>query len=145
MKIEIKTGGIEEVVAISRQIPEFDNPHQAEEYRQRLAGKKYLMLIAYMDRHAAGFKVGYDKENDGYFYSWMGGVLPAYRQAGVARELSKVQEAWAKQEGYTGIRFKTRNKHKAMLMFGIKNGFGIIAVEPRATIEEYRILLEKNL
>jgi hypothetical protein len=32
-----------------------------------------------------------------------------------------------------------------MLLFGIKNGFGIIAVEPRETVEEYRILLEKHL
>jgi predicted GNAT superfamily acetyltransferase len=145
MKIEVKPGGIEEVAAISRQIPEFDNPHEAEEYRKRLAGKKYLILIAYIDSYAVGFKLGYDKEEDGSFYSWMGGVLPAYRQAGVARELANVQEAWARQEGFTRIRFKTRNRHKAMLLFGIKNGFGISAVEPREAIEEYRILLEKNL
>ena len=32
-----------------------------------------------------GFKVGY--ERDGYFYSWMGGVLSDYRKKGVAQNL----------------------------------------------------------
>lgn len=92
-----------------------------------------------------GFKVGYNKENNGSFYSWMGGVLRAYRQAGVARELARVQEAWAKKEGFTRIRFKTRNRHKAMLLFAIKNSFAIMAVEPREIVAEYRIVLEKEL
>jgi predicted GNAT superfamily acetyltransferase len=143
--MEIKRGSIEEVVAISAEIPEFENPHGAEEYSKRLAGKRFLILIAYIDSHAVGFKVGYNKENNGSFYSWMGGVLPAYRQAGVARELARIQEIWAKKEGFTRIRFKTRNRHKNMLLFAIKNGFAIMAVELREKVAEYRIVLEKEL
>lgn len=41
MSIEIKTGSIEEVIAISKEIPEFENPHGEEEYRKRLAGKGF--------------------------------------------------------------------------------------------------------
>jgi ribosomal protein S18 acetylase RimI-like enzyme len=145
MRIDIKKASIEEIVALSRQIPEFDNPHPEEEYTKRLAGKKFLLLIASINKVAVGFKVGYDKENNGSFYSWMGGVLPAYREAGVARELANVQETWARENGFTSIRFKTRNRHKAMLLFGINNGFQIIAVEPREIIAEYRLLLEKKL
>ncbi len=145
MTCVIQHGSIEEVVAISRFIPELVNPYGAEEYRKRLAGKKYILLIAYINNYAVGFKVAYDKEKDGSFYSWMGGVLPDYRQAGVARELARVQEAWARNEGFTTIRFKTRNRHKAMLLFALKNGFQIMAVEPRETVAEYRILLEKDL
>ena len=145
MKIDIRTGSIAEVVALSRQIPEFDTPHGEDEYRKRLTEKRYLILIAYMENQAAGFKVGYEKESDGSFYSWMGAVLPAYREAGVAKALALVQEDWAREQGYAKIRFKTRNRHKTMLLFGIKNGFQIVAIEPRDTIAEYRILLEKNL
>lgn len=145
MNIEIKSGSLEEVVAISKEIPEFENPPEAEAYRKRLAGKRFLILIAYINGHAAGFKVGYDKEHDGSFYSWMGGVLPEYRQVGVARKLANDQEAWAKKEGFTRIRFKTRNKHKAMLLFAINNDFLIISVEPREIQAQYRILLEKKL
>src|SRR5687768_15065806 len=97
MSLVIRNGYIEEAVAISRQIPEFDHPHKADEYRKRLMGKKQLILIAWKEDKAIGFKVGYDKENDGSFYSWMGGVLPAYRHDGVAKELANVQETWARQ------------------------------------------------
>jgi hypothetical protein len=133
MKIEIKRGSIEEVVAISRQIPEFDNPHGGRGIQKRLAGKKYLMLIAYIDSHAVGFKVGYDKENNGSFYSWMGGVLPAYRQAGVARELSRYRKPGQRRKDLpeSGLKPETGIKH--MLLFAIKNGFAIMAVEPRET------------
>jgi predicted GNAT superfamily acetyltransferase len=145
MPIEIRAGSIEEVVQLSRQIPEFINPHPATEYYQRLSGKKHLILTACVDDRPIGFKVGYDKESDGSFYSWMGGVSPAYRQQQVAKQLALTQEKWARENGFTSIRFKTRNRHKAMLVFALKNQFQIITVEPRETIEEYRILLEKRL
>lgn len=145
MSFIVKPGSIAEAVAISRMLPEFNDPHEAEEYIKRLYGKKHLILIAYVHDQAIGFKVGYAKENDGSFYSWMGGVLPAYRQQGIAKELADAQETWARENGFTKIRFKTRNRHKNMLLFAIKNGFKIIAVEPRESTEEYRILLEKTL
>ena len=145
MPIEIRTGSIEEVVALSIQIPEFTSPHQSAEYQKRLYGKKHSILVAYDDNTPVGFKVGYDKEEDGSFYSWMGGVLPEYRQQQVARQLAQMQEEWARENGFTSIRFKTRNRHKAMLVFALKNNFQIMVVEPRETVEEYRIILEKSL
>jgi predicted GNAT superfamily acetyltransferase len=145
MSFVIKPSSLEEVVALSQLIPEFDHPHEVEEYKKRLAGKKQLILVAYTDHKPVGFKVGYEKESDGSFYSWMGGVLPAYRKEGIAKSLANVQEKWASQNGYTCIRFKTRNRHQAMLVFAIKNGFQIIDVEPRETLAEYRILLEKKV
>jgi GNAT superfamily N-acetyltransferase len=75
----------------------------------------------------------------------MGGVLPEFRRHHIANQLADAQEKWAKENGYTAITFRTRNRHKAMLLFSIKNGFQIIGVEPRETIDEYRILLRKNL
>jgi predicted GNAT superfamily acetyltransferase len=145
MPVEIEMGSIEEAVQLSMQIPEFADPHPAIEYYNRLSGKKHLILIAYEDDKPVGFKVGYDKEGDGSFYSWMGGVLPAYRQQQVAKQLAQMQEEWARENGFNSIRFKTRNRHKAMLVFALKNRFQIIAVEPRETVEEYRIVLEKRL
>lgn len=119
MSFVIKTGTIEEVVAISKLIPEFDNPHEASEYIKRLADKKYLILIAYDTDKPVGFKVGYEKYPDGSFYSWMGAVLPAYRRHQVAKKLAEVQETWAKENGYSKIQFKTRNRHTAMLLFAL--------------------------
>ncbi|MDO1449156.1 GNAT family N-acetyltransferase [Rhodocytophaga aerolata] len=145
MSFIIKPGSIEEVVALSKLMPEFDHPHEVEEYIKRLAGKKQLILVAYTDGKPVAFKVGYEKEADGSFYSWMGGVLPAYRKEGIAKSLASIQEKWASENGYKHIRFKTRNRHQAMLLFAIKNGFQIIGVEPRETLAEYRILLEKKI
>jgi len=140
---QIKNGTIEEVVKISLQLPEFHNPHQKEVYETRLKEKKHLILIAYENTNPIGFKVGYHREDT--FYSWMGGIHPNFRKRGVAKALAKTQEEWAKTNGFKTITFKTRNRLKGMLIFAIKNDFNIIGFEPKESIEEYRIILRKNL
>lgn len=143
MKFNIKIGTITEAVALVQQIPEFINPRGADEYHKRLTNVRHLILIAYHDDQPIGFKLGYERE--GYFYSWMGGVLPTYRKEGVAQALAEQQENWACQEGFQKVIFKTRNAHVGMLIFALKNGFQIIAVTPKAQLRDYRILLEKQL
>lgn len=143
MDILIKPCGIETAVHISRQIPELVDPYGVEEYEQRFKGTPHLILAAYDGGKAAGFKAGYERE--GYFYSWMGGVLPAYRRAGVARALAETQETWAKAQGYDSIALKTRNVHKGMLIFALKSGFDIIAVEEWEDVAANRIWLRKVL
>jgi len=146
LNFQIKKGSIEDVVNVSLQVPELENPHLEDVYKTRMNGKKQLILIAYVDGKEAGFKVGYDKFQDGKsFYTWMGGVLPEFRKKGIADALAKEQEAWIKNEGYENVILKTRNRHQGMLIFAIKNNFKIIKIEPRENIEEYRILLKKTL
>jgi len=140
---EIKKGTMETVVSLSKQIPEFSEPHGIEEYEKRLKTTNNLILVAFADSEPVGFKVGYERE--GNFYSWMGGVLPKYRGKGIAQRLADDQEAWAKQQNYPHVTFKTRNHHQAMLLFALKNGFQIIDFEKRKDISENRILLRKFL
>ena len=142
---KIRTGSINEVVAISQQIPEFNNPYPKETYEARLTGVPHLILVAEYEGKGVGFKVGYDRDKDSSFYSWMGGVLPDHRRAKLARRLAEQQEAWAKEQGYKRIRFKTRNKLKAMQIFAISRGFDIIGLFPEEDLGEYRILMEKQL
>lgn len=142
--ILIREGSIAEAVALSMQVPEFKAPHQAEEYQKRLEGVLNLILIAESTGKIVGFKVGYAK-GEQLFYSWMGAVLPEFRQFGVAKALAIQQEDWARARGFTCIQFKTRNRLKAMLRFALGNDFDIIGVEPRETLGEYRILLQKML
>lgn len=142
--IQVRSGSIAEVVAITQQIPEFINPHQAGEYEKRLNAVPFLILVAEYGGKIAGFKVGYALDKT-LLYSWMGAVLPEFRQFGVAKTLAAEQEKWAREQGFTRIQFKTRNHFKAMLHFGLGNGFNIIAVEPQGSLSEYRILLEKAL
>lgn len=142
--IQLEKGSIATVVQLSRQIPEFQNPHAAEEYEKRLAGRRHLILIAYEKDSPVGFKVGYERTPD-TFYSWMGGVLPTHRRLGIAQRLAETQETWAKEQGFSAIQFKTWNKHRAMLLFAIGRGFSILGVEPQEQLEDYRILLIKSL
>ena len=141
-RFQIKKGSIEDAVSVSNQIPELENPHPKEVYENRMNDKKYLILIAYVEDK----KVGYDKFEDGKnFYTWMGGVLPHFRQKGIADALAEKQETWVAQNGFKNVILKTRNKHQGMLIFAIKNNFKIIEIEPKENIEEHRILLRKKL
>lgn len=129
---------------LSLQIPEFKHPYHLEVYQQRVASKKYLALAAIHNKTWMGFKLGYALDNE-TFYSWMGGVLLNFRRQGVAQALATYQEEWLIKNGYKTLKMKTRNTHKAMLIFAIKNGFFITGVKSKEKIKDYRIFLEKNL
>lgn len=141
--MKIVEGTITEAVAVSRMIPSFRQPPEEAIYRERLSGVPHLILLAYEEEQAIGFKVGYERE--GFFYSWMGGVLPDHRRKGVAQALANYQEKWAKTHNYFSITFKTRNQHKAMLLFAIRNGFNIIGFEEKEDVSTNRIWLRKTL
>lgn len=145
MNIQILKTDIETAADVSQLIPELIDPYRAAVYHQRVDGKISLSLVAYVDDNAAGFKVGYDKLGDGSFYSWMGGVVPAYRRNGIAKALAQAQEDWAAAQGFESIVLKTRNRHKAMPIFALSHGFSIIGVEPRDATDEHRIILKKML
>jgi len=141
--IKIQEDTLETVVALSKKIPEFNNSHGLSVYQERLKNVPSITLVAYVNDTPAGFKVGYERE--GYFYSWMGAISPSFRRLGLARKLAEKQEAWARKKGYPHVTFKTRNRLKPMLIFALSRGFDIIEIQPRESIEEYRIILRKKL
>lgn len=146
MEIDIRETDLKTICEITTRIPEFNSPHGYHEYESRLRGRKCLLLGAFHQDQCIGFKVGYDRHSNGSFYSWMGGVLPPFRKHSVAKRLAAFQEAWAMRNGYDRIIFKTRNRHKAMLIFALSNGFHITDVQRDGyTIDEYRIILQKKL
>ncbi len=141
--IEITEGSIREVVELSRHIPEFSAPYNDEEYHQRLRFVQHQILIAKFKDNAVGFKVGYRQED--HFYSWMGGVLPAYRRFGIAAKLADHQEEFCRRNQIKKIRMKTRNRHKNMLLLALNRSFRIIDIQTRDNVLENRIVLEKRL
>ena len=142
--IKIKIGRLEDAVDLAHQIPEFDNPYNIDEYKKRLLSD-HLVLTAHIENEIVGFKIGYDRFNDGSFYSWMGGVLPENRNQSIADMLADYQENWAKNNGYSSIRLKTRKKHEAMLFFSKKRGFVITKEIAKIPKEESRTWMEKQL
>ncbi len=142
----IREGTIAECIEISEKIPEFSSGNYDEAaYLQRLSNTQYLILVAEKDQQVVGFKIGYDRYQDGSFYSWLGGVLPEYRKDSVAIQLAEEQEKWALASGFDAIRLKTRNRFMSMLIFALKNGFLIENIEVKETVENNRIILRKLL
>lgn len=142
--LEVKTGTAAEAAAFFGTIPEFRGSYPAAEYQKRLSNPDHLILLAYAEGSVAACKVGYAISHD-CFYSWMGAVHPQWRRQGIAELLAVAQEKWAKEQGYAHIRFKTRNSCRAMLHFALNRGFNIIGVEPKDSVADYRIWLEKSL
>ncbi|AHM61285.1 GCN5-related N-acetyltransferase [Flammeovirgaceae bacterium 311] len=145
MNFSVKKGTAEEAALFLSTIPEFaSDPYPPEKYKVRLHQKPHLVLLAVANGETAGCKVGFALDEH-CFYSWMGGVHPKWRRQGIAELMAEQQEAWARNQGYTTVRFKTRNSCRAMLQFALMRGFNITAVEPRPLVSENRIWLEKAL
>jgi len=144
-EIIIKEDELSDAISVAQQIPEFKNGHKIDDYKNRLHSKNKLLLTAYINNQPVGFKIGYETTTKHHFYSWMGGVLPNFRNIGVAEELSKFQENWATKAGYQSVIIKTRLKHVAMRQFLKKQSYIKIATIPFNPEEETRLMYEKQL
>ena len=144
-EIIIKRNNIEDAIYVSQNIPEFKDTYLINEYENRLNNTKYLIITAYINHQPVGFIIGYESQSKQNFYSWMGGVLPKYRQLGIAEKLINYQKQWAMKAGYQRLLMKTRNKHKAMINLLHKYRFLKIGIIPHYPDEETRILYEKKL
>ncbi|WP_440497389.1 GNAT family N-acetyltransferase [Solibacillus silvestris] len=102
-----------------------------------------LAVVAVEDGVVAGFKLGYEQQ-DGVFYSWLGGVHPQFQQQGIAAKCMAAQHEWCKKKGYLRVRTYGRNNRKAMLIVNLKAGFDIVST----FIDEkgrHKIIFEKSL
>ena len=111
--------------------------------REKLQRKNLLALVAMEDGVVTGFKFGYEQE-DGTFYSWLGGVHPEYQRRGIANSLMTRQHVLVKELGYTAIRTYSRNEKMGMLILNLQSGFQI-----KSTFIDdkgwHKIVLEKTL
>ncbi len=113
-------------------------------FNQRIEAQPELFsVLAYDTETLVGFKMGYPYK-DNTFYSWIGGVLPKFRQQGIAIQLALLQEQWAKTNGFTKLRTKSMNRFRAMMILNLKNGFNITNVYTNAR-GQTKIVFEKPL
>ena len=123
----IRIGSIAQAWQVLQAIPEFDQRRSLAQLQERLPAGT-LILIAEADGQPVGCKLGYAAE-DGSLYSWLGGVLPAHRKAGLAQRLLERQEGWAREHDFAAITVKSMNRYPAMLRLLIRNGYRIRVVE----------------
>lgn len=134
---------MEEAHQLMLGIPEFDRPRSLHDMQARLP-EGALILVAELDGLLAGFKIGYPV-SDTDLYSWLGGVLPAYRQTGLAQQLLAFQENCARERGFRALSVKSMNRYPSMLRLLIKNGYQIRAVEQFGDPAHERIAFFKPL
>jgi GNAT superfamily N-acetyltransferase len=134
-----------ELLWVHECIPEFPGKASLDFYTERLKDRAFLALVAEKDGELLGFKVGYKDDMPDTFYSWMGGVRPEFRRFGIADALAEYQESWAREKGFKHIYFKTRNRFPAMISFGLKRNFKIIKIIPKGGVDDYRVVMRKEL
>ncbi|MFQ6614076.1 MAG: GNAT family N-acetyltransferase [Fidelibacterota bacterium] len=144
-KILIRENKLADARTVLDRLPEFDDPVPVSEFETRLADRTHLILTAYRNETPVACKIGYDRQEDGSFYSWLGGVLPEFRRRGIARKLLTRQESWAKQKGFVSVRVKTRLRYTAMLRFLQREGYCEIHRIERQPERETRLIFEKQL
>ena len=122
----------------------FDPPHPSAKLRNRSANKEeYLVLLAKVNDEVVGLKVGFPE--DGYFHSWIGGVIPEYRGQGIARKMTEVQHDWARNRGYKAIKTHTDHRFNNMIIHNIRNGFEILETQTRQDSGIKKIIMTKTL
>lgn len=102
-----------------------------------------FLVIAYQSNKHVAFKLGYPYSNN-TFYSWIGGVLPDYRNQKIATTLLHVMEEYALNYGFKKLRSKSMNRFKPMIILNLKSGFDIVKVYTNSK-EQTKIVFEKNL
>jgi len=146
--IRIREGTIDEAFDVFLRVPEFGGGGDRAEWARRLGGPSTCVLVAEREGSRVAFKVGYDRYRDGSWYSWLGGVAPGLRGAGIARALLERQEAWVASRGYRRIHVKTRNRFVGMRVLLARAGYSIVAVEapsPDTPFDDLRLMLVKDL
>lgn len=147
-RVQIRIGIPADAWFVAERIGEFggDADRYGEEiYERRLKCPGSLVLVAWVGDEAVGFKAGYDRYGDGSWYSWMGGVVEPWRGRGVAQLLLEAQERWVREQDYSILYVKTRNRHKRMIAFLATNDYDIVRVEEKSAAQETRILFCKRL
>jgi len=144
--VGIHTAELSAVEHVYAAIPEFEvGADERRELVRRLTGDDAVLLVAECDGQTAGFLAGYDRFEDGSWYCWLGGVLPEFRQRGVAQALMRAGEERVRAMGYPSIYVKTRNKFVAMRILLTREGYQVVGVDGNTGIDEAGIMHVKEL
>jgi GNAT superfamily N-acetyltransferase len=123
----------------------FRPPKDMAFFHRRLAGRQgMLLLVAQIGGRPVGFSAGIELKPN-VFFSWLMGVLPDYRRAGIASQLHDAECAWAKDHGYQYMRMECYNGHRSILQMAIASGFDIVGVRWDHDRSQNLIIFEKAL
>jgi GNAT superfamily N-acetyltransferase len=87
-----------------------------------------VLHLAEWEGAPVGFKFGYRRDRE-TLYSWLGGVVPTSRRAGVARTLMQRQHAYAAATGYRFVETRARAANNPMIILNLRHGFCVCGFE----------------
>ncbi len=134
----------EELQSLLRLYTQIFKDAQPEFFLNRLGSKEDLLsIIAYSNKQAVGFKIGYRYDQSTY-YSWIGGVIENFRKQGLGAKMAQLQESWVRKKKYKKLRTKSMNQYRAMMILNLKNGFDIVQIYTNQS-DQTKLVFEKNL
>jgi GNAT superfamily N-acetyltransferase len=114
-------------------------------FKRRFTGRyNILTLLARMEDRPVGFWIGFELK-PGMFYHWLGGVAPAQRRHGIARQLHEAQQAWAKDHGYEHVRCEAMNHQREFIHFALTVGYDIAGIRWDSSHADNLIVFEKSV
>jgi len=123
----------------------FRPPVSEEWMAKRLRGRHNVHIqVARVENNAVGFSVGMELRPDTHLV-WTCGVIPDVRRTGVASQLMRSAEDWARCEGYQTIRFECDNNVRPFLHFGIANDYDIVGLRWDSQSMHNVVIFEKQL
>ena len=99
-------------------------------------------FLAIASGRIVGFKVGYAMSQRKY-YSWLGGVDPAFRRHGIASALMQRQHEWIAVRGYTVVETSANQENTAMAQANLRHGFSVCGMRVEAA--RTQVLYSKSL
>ncbi len=101
----------------------FDEPTMDLEWRLAVMPQATAVLARDGGR-LVGFKLGYATTETRY-YSWLGGVHPAARGGGIARQLMRRQHRWLRERGCSQVETAADQGNTAMAHVNLQEGFAV--------------------
>ena len=102
-------------------------PYTFKEYLSRLSGKNPLIYLCLENGRLIGDSIAFEQEGD--YYLWILGVQKVYRRRGIASKFLKLNEEFAKRNGFRKIRTKVYGVSKEMIELLTKRGYFVYKKE----------------
>lgn len=104
-----------------------------------------IILMLKVNSLRAGFKIGYNLDEK-TFYSAKGGVLPAYRRQGFARNMLREMMKDAQKLGFESFAYDTfPNIYPEMLILGLQEGFKVTDSEWNTHQHDFKLRLNVSI
>lgn len=144
--VEIVTAGPGEVGLLTTLYNEvFRPPRDASFFQRRFLGRYNLViLIARLDDRPVGFAAGFELKPSTY-YAWLCGVLPDFRNLGIASQLLHALQGWAAEHQYEFMRMECHNRHREIIRVAIDLEFDVAGVRWDSERQDNLIIFERAL